>query len=71
MSDGTAGALEVTEGVAGVWHYHLRKVGQLRALCGAMVMRTSIPLERWNRKIPDYHLPESFCEKCEAKRGET
>ena len=61
---------EITEGVAGMWHYHLRRKGSLKALCGATVMPTSIPLSRWNKPIPDYHLPESFCKECEAMRTE-
>lgn len=60
--------LEVTEGIAGMWHYHLRPRGELRALCGAAVMRTSVPLDRWNKKIPNYHIPESFCQKCNELR---
>lgn len=59
---------DITEGVAGMWHYHLRVEGEQKALCGATVMRTSVPPENWNRKIAGYHLPRSFCEKCEALR---
>jgi len=58
--------LEICEGVAGVWHYHLRKKGESRALCRAFVMPTKIPLSQWNRKIPDHHIPESYCKKCDA-----
>ena len=60
---------EITEGVSSVWHYHLRVVGEIKALCGGMVMHTSIPLERWNKKIPNYHLPESFCSRCDNMRA--
>lgn len=59
---------EISEGVSGTWHYHLREVGEIKALCGAMVMRTSMRLGRWNKKIPDYHIPESFCSKCDELR---
>jgi len=61
--------LEIAESIHGTWHYHLRTgPDTFKALCGAQVMPTSIPLEHWNKKIPNYHIPESFCSKCnEAK----
>ena len=62
---------EITEGVAGMWHYHLRVVGELKALCGAMVMHTSMRLGRWNKKIPNHHIPESYCSKCDGIAGST
>jgi len=61
--------LVVTEGISGFWHYHLSVEGSpSRGLCGAWTMPTSLPLSGWNRRIPHYHIPESFCSKCEAAR---
>lgn len=62
--------LEICEGVAGVWHYHLRKNGESYALCGATIMQTKIPLSRWNRKTPGHHIPESYCSKCDPMKDE-
>ncbi len=56
--------IECCESVMGTWHYHLRKVGSNHALCGDLTMYSPRPLERWNVKIPDHHIPESFCSKC-------
>ena len=58
-------AIEIAESVMGTWHYHLRKSGSNRALCGAQVMHSARPLERWNVKIPNHHIPESFCTECD------
>lgn len=62
--------IEVAESVHGTWHYHLREAGSHRALCGASVMFCSMPLKRWNVKIPDFHLPQSFCSECDHLRQE-
>ena len=62
--------LVVTEGVAGVWCYHLNDEKQkARALCGAWTMPTSIKLECWGKTPPNYHIPESWCSKCAALRS--
>lgn len=61
-------ALEVCEGVASVWHYHLREEGSTRSLCGAAVMSCGKPLTQWGVKIPGYHIPESYCRTCTEKR---
>lgn len=38
--------LKITEGIAGIWHYHLSLLNHTtRSLCGAQTMRTSIPLQ--------------------------
>ena len=59
--------LKVTEGVSGVWHYHLSEAHrESRALCGAQVMATSIPLQGW--KLPfGEHFPKrpTWREKCD------
>lgn len=61
-------ALQIWEGISGTWHYHLRdskdKEHKPSALCGAFIMPTSIPLEAWDKTLPDYHLPEKWCAKC-------
>lgn len=57
--------IEICEGIAGMWHYHLRHPQQVKSLCGATVMGTSIPLKSWGRKIPSYHIPESYCSNCD------
>lgn len=59
--------LQCSEGVASMWHYHLRKPGCTRALCGAPVMGSGRPLGQWGIVPPNYHLPESFCSACEQK----
>lgn len=59
-------SLECCEGVAGMWHYHLRRPGTYTSLCGKPVMNTGRPLSRWNVKIPNHHIPESFCKACDG-----
>ena len=60
--------IECCESVMGTWHYHLREVGSNNALCGAQVMHSPMLLERWNVKIPNHHVPQSFCSKCDGLR---
>jgi hypothetical protein len=59
--------LVVTEGVSGVWHYHLSEAHRTsRALCDAQTMATSMPLQNW--KLPfGEHFPKrpTWCEKCD------
>lgn len=62
--------LNVCEGIAGMWHYHLRRGTSVVALCGARVMHTSIPLARWGKTPPGYHIPESWCLGCTKLRGD-
>ena len=64
------GPLEICEGVSATWHYHLCKPGTFKALCGASVMLSHVPLDQWNKKIPNYHVPESFCQKCDGIKDE-
>lgn len=59
--------LVVTEGVESTWHYHLSyaKNGKdTRALCGAQVMNTQIPLSAWGTVG---HLRERWCKKCKEE----
>ncbi len=63
--------LECCEGVASVWHYHLRRPRRTRSLCGAFVMHSGRPLSQWGIVPPGYHIPESFCSACETKAEET
>jgi hypothetical protein len=59
--------MKITEGVAGLWHYHLSKDdSKSRALCGSQVMDTAMPLGDW--KVPfGEHFPKrpTFCEECD------
>ena len=54
-------SLLVTEGIAGTYHYHLAFTGDTRALCGARVMHTSVPLTAWSYRG---HLNEHYCATC-------
>lgn len=54
--------LHVTEGIGGVWFYHLSLAStNATALCGARTMNTSIPLASWGVRG---HLNEGWCAKC-------
>lgn len=64
-----APSLVVTEGISGIWFYHLsRSDAVTRSICGAQTMRTSIPLERWGRTPDRYHIPEKWCRRCDGAR---
>ena len=66
-------SLQVTEGVSGLWHYHLSlPTSKTRGLCGALVMGTSIPRDDWRKPFGD-HFPKrpTWCEKCDARANET
>ena len=64
--------LVVTEGISGMWHYHLRHAATTtRALCGAQTMHTAIRLSDW--KVPfGEHFPKrpTWCAKCEQVNQE-
>lgn len=54
--------LNVTEGIAGMWHYHLSFPGPGHtSLCGKRTMRTSISLSNWG---VSGHLRETWCAEC-------
>lgn len=56
--------LHITEGVAGVWFYHLSPAGiNSKALCGAQTMLTQLPLSAWGVRG---HLNERYCAVCEG-----
>jgi hypothetical protein len=56
--------LHITEGVAGIWFYHLSPAGtNTKALCGAKTMNTALPLSSWGFRG---HLNERYCDKCAA-----
>lgn len=63
--------LKIVEGIAGYWFYHLREGDTGKALCGAEVMRTSIPLDGWARTPTNYHIPEKWCHHCALLGGLT
>lgn len=54
--------LHITEGVGGVYSYHLSDVAtNARSLCGAQTMNTQIPMASWGARG---HLNEKWCSKC-------
>ena len=60
--DTNSSELHVTEGVGGVWFYHLSVAEtNARSLCGAQTMNTQIPLSSWGVRG---HLKEGWCAKC-------
>jgi len=60
--------LHITEGIGGVWFYHLSLTStNATALCGAKTMNTSIPLASWAVRG---HLNEGWCAKCAAQGTE-
>jgi hypothetical protein len=59
----------ITEGIAGVWFYHLSQRGATtRSLCGAPTMPTMIPLSTWGHSS---HLRERYCRHCEGMAAES
>lgn len=57
--------VHITEGIGGVWFYHLSAAStNATALCGAKTMNTSIPLKSWGVRG---HLNEGWCTKCGAE----
>lgn len=62
----TKPAFVVSEGIEGRWNYHIsRSDVKAVSLCGKTTMLTNIPLTAWNKTPKDYHLPETWCNKCE------
>jgi hypothetical protein len=62
MTKTNENALHITEGIGGVWFYHLSLAStNATALCGAKTMNTSIPLKSWGVRG---HLNEGWCAKC-------
>lgn len=64
-----ADQLKLVEGISGVWHYHLARVGESdqRGLCGAKTMSTGAPLSSWGFKPS--HMRHSYCDECAEKAG--
>lgn len=61
-------ATVITEGISGLWHYHLSAPGKTtRGLCGAQTMHTSIKRSDWAVPFGE-HFPKkpTWCEKCAA-----
>lgn len=60
----------VTEGVSGLWHYHLSREDEpSRGLCGASVMGSRVKMSEW--KVPfGAHFPKkpTWCKVCEGLR---
>ncbi len=58
--------LIVTEGISGVYHYHLSHASRFtRGLCGRQTMRTGLSLLQWGGRSD--HLHETYCKKCEER----
>lgn len=69
MSTKNESGLHITEGIGGVWFYHLSESNtNARALCGANTMSTSIPLTSWGVRG---HMKEGWCSDCEMKGFES
>jgi len=68
-------ALQVTEGIAGYWAYHLSpKALVSRGLCGAKTMHTSIPLEQFGvgRAAPNgAPLAGRWCQECQRRAAKS
>jgi len=44
--------MKVTEGVSGLWHYHLSEDdSKTKALCGATMRESSEPLPPWGEAV--------------------
>lgn len=56
---------EVAESISGTYFYHVRDANSTtdayRALCGARVMTTSIPMSDWGVVT---HLHDRWCKQC-------
>lgn len=58
--------LRVSEGISGLWHYHLNtEESPFKALCGASTMHTAIQLSGWGVPFGE-HFPKrpTWCQKC-------
>lgn len=56
----------VTEGISGLWHYHLSTRDKPHtSLCGRQVMGTSMPLTDWQKPFGQ-HFPKhpTWCAEC-------
>lgn len=64
--------LEITEGLSGLWHYHLSDSGSLhRGLCGAPTMRTAMRLSSWKVQFGEHFVKRpTWCAKCDAMKEE-
>lgn len=63
--------MRITEGISGVWHYHLSADDSPSAsLCGATTMPTNMQLSQWRKPFGD-HFPKrpTFCDECERLAG--
>lgn len=69
MSEEWKGRFAICEGIAGVWHYHLHRLGEphTRSLCGKQTMLTHSPLSTWGVRS---HLPQKYCAACEQMANE-
>lgn len=70
MKPSSMNQLRITEGVSGLWHYHLSLPDQYQGLCGARVMNSNLLLSDWNLAKNPAHFPKgaTYCAKCDAAR---
>jgi hypothetical protein len=64
IQEDTKALYRISEGISGTWFYHLEpktSAGIPTALCGARVMRTSVPVSAWGTRT---HLKERWCQEC-------
>jgi hypothetical protein len=65
----------VTEGISGVYHYHLSPAAQggyVRGLCGAQTMSTAISVSSWGQSGGE-HLAKryTYCKECQRLATES
>ena len=62
-------SLRVTEGVSGLWHYHMSEPGKYVGLCGAPTMNSALPISEWGQAF-GRHLPKAptWCRICATAR---
>lgn len=54
--------ITVSEGISGMWHYHVSDNGGTRGLCGKQTMSTAVTLQTWGFKPG--HMPTRYCKEC-------
>ena len=71
MSETTKPVRKVSEGISGMWHYHLSDDEHSTvALCGAKTMLSHIEVADWG--VPfGQHFPKrpTYCKECERLAG--
>lgn len=65
--------LKITEGIHGMWHYHLSTADDLyRGLCGKEVMSTAMRLSAWRVPFGEHFpKPPTWCNECDRLRDKS